>query len=132
MFTRHPDYHAMFTKFARIPIERLPDNAVFVDHATIVAKALDDALSVLDDLDKAKTILRRIGKKHANKNMNELHLAVSALIAYLYGKIKLLPPALLLPTMTKRFPTSAFVLALQRRHRGRVTKHTEGKIYRKN
>ncbi len=77
MFEQHPDYHPLFKKFSHVSIKDLPANQVFVSHATIVAKALDEAIISLGNLEKAKTALLKIGSNHSNKNMNANHFIVS-------------------------------------------------------
>lgn len=64
LFEAYPTYLPLFKKFPHQDLDKLPEEAAFITQAVATFKAIDKAVSYLDDPEALTRILKALGKRH--------------------------------------------------------------------
>jgi len=76
-FTKHPDYQNKFKKLQGLSLEEAAVHPKFALHARKFVSVLGEVIEVLDDAEKIRSRLEKLGKFHSSFDVRKFHFQVS-------------------------------------------------------
>ena len=76
-FETNPEYQRLFPEFKDVPPSELEKTNALYGHAKRVMKALENAVSALDDAESFGAYLDELGRRHKTRALKPTHLDVS-------------------------------------------------------
>lgn len=70
------DYYSNFERFRDHPRETITENPIFKHHSHNVAKAINEAVNLLDQPEKLKDLLTNLGRSHNKKKIRKVQFQV--------------------------------------------------------
>lgn len=75
-FEKHPEYQRLFPEFRDVPPEELEKTNALYGHAKRVMKAVENAVSALDDAESFSAYLDELGRRHKTRALKPAYLEV--------------------------------------------------------
>ena len=76
-FEKNPEYQRLFPEFKDVPPTELEKTNALYGHAKRVMKAVENAVSALDDAESFGAYLDELGRRHKTRALKPTHLDVS-------------------------------------------------------
>lgn len=76
-FEKNPEYQRLFPEFKDVPSEELEKTNALYGHAKRVMKAVENAVSALDDAESFSGYLEELGRRHKTRALKPTYLDVS-------------------------------------------------------
>ena len=76
-FENNPEYKRLFPEFKELSLSDIEKTKELHGHAKRVMKALENAVSAMDDAETFAAYLDELGRRHKDRPMKPLHLDVS-------------------------------------------------------
>ena len=76
-FEKNPEYQRLFPEFKDVPPEELEKTNALYGHAKRVMKALENAVSALDDAESFSAYLEELGRRHKTRALKPTYLEVN-------------------------------------------------------
>lgn len=76
-FEQNPEYQRLFPEFKDVPPEELEKTNALYGHAKRVMKAVENAVSALDDAESFSAYLEELGRRHKSRALKPTYLDVS-------------------------------------------------------
>ena len=76
-FEKNPEYQRLFPEFKDVPPEELEKTNALYGHAKRVMKAVENAVSALDDAESFSAYLEELGRRHKTRALKPTYLEVS-------------------------------------------------------
>lgn len=73
-FEKHPEYQRLFPEFRDVPPEELEKTNALYGHAKRVMKAVENAVSALDDAESFSAYLDELGRRHKTRALKPAYL----------------------------------------------------------
>lgn len=76
-FENNPEYKRLFPEFKGLSLSDIEKTKDLYGHAKRVMKALENAVSAMDDAENFAAYLEELGRRHKDRPTKPLHLDVS-------------------------------------------------------
>ncbi|XP_078345225.1 globin-1-like isoform X2 [Oculina patagonica] len=73
-FEKNPEYQRLFPEFKEVPPEELEKTNALYGHAKRVMKAVENAVSALDDAESFSSYLEELGRRHKTRALKPTYL----------------------------------------------------------
>jgi len=73
-FEKNPEYQKLFPEFKDVPPEELEKTNALYGHTKRVMKAVENAVSALDDAESFSAYLDELGRRHKTRSLRPTHL----------------------------------------------------------